>query len=306
MKKGILYIMFLTIIFTSILALLAPNSPEKVAQEYGKGVALPIRPPKKTPVVIEPGDQLSWKVYKTQKKKTDADWGPVLTDIEQHLPASYGKKYYNDDWSTHGHETTHGINSELRNNHAKNKGKENGFYLLNDKAAFVVDPKVTMKQVAPLIPTSLQGTRYNLYMIQQANSAWNNVPTYIFDEWVAYTNGAEVGIDRHKNKLKAPQWRSDTMIGQLEFTYYALAFCLAVEKHDPAYLKGKDGKQFKEFVAHEIRRAMKCYREGIKIDHYKWDTNLQKNFKTKADAKDLRDLAERWYGKAFVKHHIYK
>ncbi len=251
--------------------------------------------------LAEPGDAVVWLDYPVQKPvAARAGWGAVLTDIEAHLPARYGRQYASADLVTHGHETTHGVNSDVRNRFGK--GRQNGLYCLNSQAALVVDPRVTIQQIAPLVPRSLRASRYNLYLVQQAGS-WGNQPTYLCDEWVAYTNGAAVGLDQWKAG-QASREHSDTIIGPLEFSYYALALLMATERHDPAYLRTADGVQLSEFVAHELRRASLLYTEGSAIPHFQWDNRLRESFATAADARELRELAVRWFGPAFVTRYL--
>lgn len=253
----------------------------------------------------EPGDQVVWHHYPVQKTKKNEKWGKVLTDIEEHLPAYLGNQYFDSDANTHGHETTHGIHSDIRNNHTEDRGsKSNGLYCLNNKAAIVRNPNVKIHQVAPLVPKCLHGSRYNLYLVQQAKS-WDDTPTYIFDEWTAYINGSEVDLDQFHSGLSGGMNRkNDSAIGPLEFSYYTLALCLAVEKHDPEYMDSPHFTQFKEFVAHELKRSFRVYTESIKIDYLNWETNLVSDFVNHHDAEPLRNIAMKWYGEPFVKKYL--
>jgi hypothetical protein len=137
-----------------------------------------------------PGEHVSWLHYPAQNSKTGSGWGTALTDIAQHLPLSYGDTYWDSDLMTAGHETTHGINSELRNNYNKTGKQANGFYVLDDQAAIIVDPKIRKSAVAAYVPTSLRGDRYSTYVTGQTE--WDDTPTYLFDEWVAYTNQSAI------------------------------------------------------------------------------------------------------------------
>src|SRR5581483_5074235 len=72
----------------------------------------------------------------------------VLSDIESHLKTS--KNYENK--ITEVHENTHAINSNLRMGAGAGF---NGFYVLENRAIILSEPKVTMNDV--FIPESLRG-----------------------------------------------------------------------------------------------------------------------------------------------------
>ena len=180
--------------------------------------------------------------YKFSDQKSASDpgnWGALLLDIERHLPSKYGTTYQDSNKETHGHETTHGINSHLRNYHNKTGAKANGFYLLKDRAFIIPEPKIKKSHAASYIPSSLRGFRYSTYVSGQ--SAWDNEPLYLFDEWVAYINGGKVGVARHKAGLYKTQggWTTGVVDGALEFTPYAIGLVMAVEKGDPSYLPSR-------------------------------------------------------------------
>lgn len=231
---------------------------------------------------------VNWTNYPAQKSARSDRLGAVLTDIEEHLPASYGSQYQDRDPITHAHETTHGINSELRR---LQPGKQ-GFYCLEGKAAYFKGPRLWLSQIAPLVPVQHRLMLYRGYLVGAARE-WNDTPTYILDEWVAYINGAACGIDRERAGLRHRE-RAGTIYSPVEFIPYVLALCQAIEQGDAAYLQTTDGIQFKAFVAYEMRRATTLYWEGMKMPRLQWDAKL-----VPLDA-TLRALAVRWYGEPFV------
>lgn len=249
---------------------------------------------KPQPPVIEkePGDNVQWMNFPKQKSVNNSNYGPVLTDIVEHLPSKYGSKYSSSDPNTEGHESTHGISSELRNYYAKNGA--NGFYCLNNKSAFILNPKITIAQVAQRVPLELRLGRYQLYLIQQQKD-WNDTPTYLLDEFNAYVNGAEVSVDQYK--IRKPSNHTDDLISPIEFSYYALAMCQAVEELDPNY---SDMKQLKEFVAYNIKRTARLYKEGIVLPELTWDTELITKFNTSK----LKREAIKWYGEDFCNKYL--
>lgn len=120
--------------------------------------------------------------------------GKILGDIESRMPSGHIYRFP-DDKITWGHETTHGLNSRVRNQNVKPGTTPNAFYVLDGKALLLQEPKGFMlSDVARLIPTQLRGKIYKLYMIDQ-QSGWNDRPLYMWDEWVSYANGAAVRND---------------------------------------------------------------------------------------------------------------
>lgn len=241
----------------------------------------------------EPGDAVVWLNFPAQKGANAQQYGPVLTDIEEHLPAHYGTQYRDADPVTWAHETTHGINSEIRNSYA-NGG--NGFYVLNGRACVLRNPRVRLSQVAAFVPPQHRLMRFWTYLQSQV-AGWDDTPTYILDEWVAYTNGCACAIDREKVGLSLNHGR-DAVVGPVEFIPYVLALGLAIERYDPAYLTTPDGTQFKEFVAHELRRAVRLYQTGMAMPRLKWEQRLPALDST------LRAVAQRWYGEDFCQKYL--
>lgn len=250
------------------------------------------------PATPWPGASVVLLPFAAQRGSTGADWGSGLTDIVQHLPTTYGSQYdYPSDRITWAHETTHGINSHLRN-YLNVTGKQaNGFYLMKDRFALVVEPSITLSQVGPKVPASLRGSRYQTYLVDQVTS-WNDTPTYVMDEWVAYTNGSEVGVELAASGSWTT-WR-DGVAGTLEFTIYTLALAAAVEAADPAYFAGYT--QFREFIAFHAERAMGLYAKGSKMPVFAWASQdaYFAAWQTSSDAKQLRNAARRWFGGAYA------
>jgi hypothetical protein len=146
-----------------------------------------------------------------------------------------------------------------------------------------------LRQISATIPTNLKGSRYQTYFVSQL-SGWDDFPLYVFDEWVAYNNGAAVGLEtpagkvdftqQHRELHTVAENRSDVMVGALEFSVYAMLTCVTIDKYDPSFL---ENKQYKEFVAFELRRSIDIYRKGIKLPQYVWDTPLEKNVRQNAE-----------------------
>jgi hypothetical protein len=248
-----------------------------------------------------PGENVEWIHYPPQNDESNADWGDFLTDIHRHLPSQYGNRYYSDDRITHAHETTHGINSHISNHLNQGDRPGYGFYVGKNRAVLLTGPRLKLSQVAAIVPESLRGSRYQLYCIEQQRY-FEDHPLYLFDEWVAYTNGAHAGVElAQEDRLNMP--RNDALIGPMEFCIYALALAAAAEKHDPDYLR--DNKQFREFLAHELRRASRIYRKGIKLDQFRWERKLERNLLEEADAQEIRQVVRQLYGDRLTLENLF-
>jgi hypothetical protein len=245
-----------------------------------------------------PGDRVKWIRYPSQNEESNARWGDFLTDVARHLPTQYGRRYYSDDRITHAHETTHGINSHLSNHPdeiasgTRPRGPGYGFYVGKDQAVILFGPRLKLSQVAEVIPASLRGSRYQLYCIEQ-QKYFEDRPLYLFDEWVAYTNGASAGVElTEKKQLDMP--RNDALVAPLEFSIYSLGLAAAIQKHDPDYLR--QNPQFREFLAHELRRATAIYRRGMKLDQFRWEQKLGENLLAQDDSRELREIVPQLFG----------
>ena len=234
----------------------------------------PAKPAK--PTVERPGRHVDWLQFPAQQNRQAAT--PFLKDILDHLPAKYGKQYDSSDPVTAAHETTHGINSHLRN--ISGRQDVQCLYVGNNRYALLMqDGNMTLAHVGACIPHELRSYRYELYFVKQQKD-WNKFPLYVFDEWTAYTNGAAAGLELSKGG-------SDAMMGAIEFSAYALAFVLACEKHDPQFL---EDKQFSEFLASELQRSLGVYRTGIVMPQWRWSREYEGKMKANADMRHALKL----------------
>jgi len=190
--------------------------------------------------------------------------GPVVTDIESHLPA--GHPYRDNDRITWTHEGSHGIAGQLRN-----KCRQSGFYLLGNRAVLMHEPATTLSAVAAAVPLSLRGQVYRLYLVE-GQRYWQNQPTYVFDEWVAYANGSEA---RQQLGIRD---RAETVEYTLEFIPYSLCVAKASRSQDP---------QMKAFIRWHIER---CLTFG----------NVNR-LRTASDAEALRQFTRTYLGAEWTK-----
>lgn len=164
---------------------------------------------------------------------------------------------------TSAHECTHGINNDLRLA-SGDWDKKNGFYVGKDLAIILDEPKIKKSQIADFIPQELRSARYSLYVAGQ--QSWDDKPLYIYDEGVAYVNGAWAAIElkEQENYVENARdhiqpwygglekkiqmlgksycyptpityWKSSSTIvdGEIEFIAYMAAVLLAANKLAP-------------------------------------------------------------------------
>lgn len=212
----------------------------------------------------------AWTAWPPQR---DASGLPaVVSDIESHLWD--GNPYRDRDRITWVHEGTHGINSQLRETYHMA-----GFYVLENRAVLLREPATTLATVAALVPPRLRGSVYDTYLME-AQASWNNQPSYIFDEWVAYTNGLEA---RCRLGIKD---REETGRFAAEFIPYAICVPRAANSKDP---------QLKAFLRWQIERVLTLYREGG-IESSTFD-----DMRNRTDASPFRTFTQGYFGPAWTK-----
>jgi len=163
------------------------------------------------------------------------------------------------------HETAHGIHSEIRNSYEKELKRYdlNAFYCLNGDAILLKEPKVTIRHVIKYVPEKLRSYRWKLYFVEQLKD-WDDKPTYILDEWVAYILGSKCAVDDHQKGIITH--RSDAVSGCLDFSIYATAFAMAVKEHDPEYWNKQP--QFKAMINYHLIQAEKTLGAGLDIEAF--------------------------------------
>lgn len=250
----------------------------------------------------EPGSQLKTTTLPSFNRRTDPRWSSKLTDIMQHEAPDDRNPY--PDLITKGHETTHGINNWLMNNGQPPDGGDGkwhlqiGLYLLDNKSVVIWEPDMKKDKVAAHVPSSLRGSRFDHYVA--GAPAWNDHPLYLWDEWVAYTNGTEVGLDQLEEG-KWNQGRRIASVGPMEFTIYALATGKAIAQHDPK--RWKEDSQLRELLAYNSKRAMSAARaaqQSSELRHPNFDQYLTA-FQTSPDADGLRRFCQDTFGPKFCK-----
>jgi len=200
------------------------------------------------------------------------------------------------DRMTVAHETTHMINADLRNKNGNGLDPV-GFYVGYNMAVVFLQPKISKTVIADFVPTSLQGDRFHTYVTGMTE--WNDSPLYLYDEWTAYTTGGAVCVEQVINKNYDSSW-TDGVMGLTEFSVYALATVLAIEKYDPSYLDNTPA--YLTYTDFALRRAYNVFKLGSIMSEFKWDKQdtYVNNLRTSNDADSIRDVLTRRFNKVWM------
>ena len=181
----------------------------------------------------------------------------ILGDIESHMPAQH--IYRDNDKVTWAHETTHGLNSRLRQSYSSG---HNVFYVLSNNGIKLREPPIKLSELARSVPTQYRGSIYTLYLVQ-AQQWWNDQPLYIVDEWVAYTNGTLCGIENRMNSRTQNSFEH-----ALECGIYTSVLMTLVEKQ-----RSYDSKYLRSFYKWHLKRMQNIYKvleeEGLTTKKHK-------------------------------------
>ena len=180
--------------------------------------------------------------------------GDIISRVGR--PATYMEA----DPVTSAHECTHGINSDMRQQMVT-KGF-NCFYLLEGRAAVVMEPRVTLATIAAKVPPSMRARGYRLYLIDQQRY-WNNEPLYILDELSAYLNGATVAA-----QLGIQDRFCDSFQSTCEFLWYAYV----LRDNLPA---DYDAEPLKSVIKYQTSRYNSLENFGVKREWIKVKTTIR-------------------------------
>lgn len=228
----------------------------------------------KSPIKEEPAPTFI-TVEKVRPLTENSVYGDVISHSRE---TPYGNAHGR---ATNVHETTHGLNSWIRNN---NSGKRvNGFYVLQDRGIVIDEMRFRKNQVAKFVPQNLRSVRFSMYITGQA--AWDDTPTYILDEWVCYVNGAKCNVEDVQAGRYQGDW-TDGVSGSLEFSIYTIALAMAVKEYEPQSWS----PQFSSFLIWELQEAEKTFMVGRAMDKFKWDKQdtLLREFLTSSSAAPMR------------------
>lgn len=218
---------------------------------------------------------------KTNRIQEDGYYGEIMnrspTSILEH------------ERGTNAHESIHFINAEYSN---LTFGKQRAFYITGEKRVYYTSqPKLLKDDVKEFVPNSLRGSRYKTYLEQAAG--WNNIPTYIMDEWVAYIGGGMVALEDYENKRNRDI--SDRVCGALEFSVYSIALCMAIQEKDPDFWN--ENKDFRDFVKSMLTKSYDVFYRGRYVkDFYSLSQEqILGSLQSSDDAEDMRQFLRQWF-----------
>ena len=223
---------------------------------------------------------------------------------------------------TTAHECTHGINNDLRLA-SGDWDRKNGFYVGQGRSIILDEPPIKKADIIPFIPASLRSVRYSLYVAGQ--SEWNDKPLYIYDEGVAYVNGAWAAIELKEAenyveaitdilpsmpKRKHPLYPSPlvnhgpssfvqagaTIVdGQIEFITYMAAVLMAANK------AGHHDQRLLDFSRWLFRHASNAYFRSKKDGFPAFDVQdkLWNTLKSGTEATEMRNFLQTTVGYVF-------
>lgn len=241
--------------------------------------------------LIKKSDQPILKFIDVPKKNKSLDDSSIYNDVISRQLDPFGNQ---NGRHTNVHETAHGIHSDLRNEYQKKLGYEcNAFYCLNGRAVVLKDPNFYIKDITKNIPKSLRSYRYHLYFVEQLKD-WNDMPTYVLDEWTAYILGSECAVEDYKNGIDHP--KSDAVSGCLDFSIYSIAMAKTTKELDPKYWE--ENPEFKEFIRFNLKRAEKTFKEGKGIFKSSSQEKLLQSFLN--NESDLKNFMKTEFGNYFL------
>lgn len=178
---------------------------------------------------------------------------------------------------TNAHETTHMINSEYSN------FRKRAFYMFPDKIFYLEEFNFKKSDIVKNIPKSIiiKNLNYNTYIIGARD--WNDNPSYILNEWVAYINGCSIHVELCLLN-KEDKGLINESSGALEFAIYSLALYLTAMEKDPSKLDIK----FDEFMSFNLERTEYLLKQNIKRDDI--EKKMLKILKENKDLEKIRNL----------------
>jgi len=159
-------------------------------------------------------------------------------------------------------------------------GRKNAFYCGEDRGITLPEPSIRKRDVVPFVPNELRSSRFGTYISGQ--SAWDDMPLYVFDEGVAYQQGARCGMDM-VDRGEKPE-KTDLVYGVLEFVIYGTALMRAVEAKAPA-----DLEPLLEWFKWYFKQGMIIFQRG-KVDFpFSGQDDLESRFASNADMMGFLD-----------------
>jgi hypothetical protein len=107
------------------------------------------------------------------------------------------KQYLQHDRATRAHESQHHLHAGVRNaEYLKTRARVGAMYCFAGRVIVLPEPPISLRDVAPLVPKSLRGYRYDLYLNRQLQS-WGGTAQslYLFDEGFCYWCDSMVSLE---------------------------------------------------------------------------------------------------------------
>jgi hypothetical protein len=220
----------------------------------------------------------------------------ILADLASQTSPEDQRLYHSPQPITNGHELTHAVNGRL-----SNKGFQSLYFLNKQYVSLAIPQKIKLEDVAKYVPQSLRLHRFDTYVVKQSKSRvelvdgqmkWishhNDNPLYLLNEQTSYNNGAEVGLELAGLGVSS-EFKNDLLMAPLEMAVYATALACCIKEKDPEFWK--NNKLLQKAIAREVNRGVSLYHKGKKIDHFKWENEIEENLK-KDDAKHLLKMMQ--------------
>lgn len=285
-----------TIIITSILACSSQDEQNQDIQQPW---------PALTSVTADFVRDLDLIDFPQQQKRSDSSgMSDVLKDIVSHLPTEVSERKISPDMATWAYESTLGVHDVIRERYNRSGRNVAGIYLLNDKAAVIVEPKILKKRTAEFIPQAFHGENHDLYVLGQ--TIYDNRPLYLLEELIARVNTAAVALE---NRIAHNAAESDSLgfSGLIEFTTYNIALAMAIQEYDPKYFV--ENKQFTSILGIAIERALILYRLNKNIGNAQTSTREDDIYQLLirgAEGNSMRAFTARlygnqWFNRSFIK-----
>ena len=186
------------------------------------------------------------------------------------------------------HESTHGINSFLRNKYSTNENKVNAFYCLNNQYIVIKESNLALKGVGKNIPKSIRFTSYDLCFNSKISESWNDRCLYLCDEFLSHGNAT---MYRKQKKIKE---RDSAIKFAFEYGMYSLVHL--------QMLKGTGYEDYDKLKWFHEWNFNRCF------DTFDGERGLIDNMKIfikSEDCKDLRLFIAQEFGQEFYER-FYK
>lgn len=222
-------------------------------------------------------------------------YSPTLQNIMSH---NINYDYNDDNPVTLVHETTHSINSFLRNTVSIVQGSppngqnNNAFYLGDNQFELLPEPQVSISEVLTYIPN-------NLKIMNVLSPGWNDKSLYILDELISYTHGANVAIELESNNMWTSKGynnlNSKPLKGVLQSTVNALALYKAVKENDNQYIN--KNPKFKELIKYLVKKGIDTFKDGNKFPVFR-GSEQNALWNNLLDSGDFKETIKELYGEA--------